>query len=83
MSDSHRYGLRVYVNTNGADTSTTHGVFYSRRADGPFYRWHYDAEGGRWCGSRAHLVAKPQSFRMAQGRVPSALRTRLLEHYED
>ncbi|MDQ3257491.1 MAG: hypothetical protein M3R15_27005 [Acidobacteriota bacterium] len=83
MSDSHRRGLQVYVNTVGADSSTPHGVFYSRRADGPFYRWHYEAENDRWCSSRAHLVAKPRSFRMAQKRVPSALRTRLLEHYED
>ncbi len=83
MSDSHRHGLRVYVNTVGADTLTKHGVFYSRRGEGPFYRWHYEAESDRWCSSRAHLVAKPPTFRMAQGRVPPALRTRLLEHYED
>ena len=83
MSDVHRHGLRVYVNTVGADSSTPHGVFYSRRGEGPFYRWHYEAEDDRWCGSRVHLVAKPRSFRMAQGRVPPTLRTRLLEHYED
>ena len=83
MSDVHRSGLRVYVNTVGADTSTKHGVFYSRRADGPYYRWHYEAEDDRWCGSRVHLEATPKSFRMAQGRVPPALRTRLLEHYAD
>jgi len=83
VSDFHRRGLRVYVNTVGADTSTTHGVFYSRRREGPFYRWHYEAENDRWCSLRVHLVAKPRSFRMAQGRVPPALRTQLLEHYED
>ncbi len=83
MSDSHRHGLRVYVNTVGADTFAKHGVFYSRRENGPYYRWHYEADGDRWCGSRVHLEATPKSFRMAQGRVPFALRTQLLEHYQD
>lgn len=83
MSNLHRLGLRVYVNKVGADTFTQHGVFYSRRENGPYYRWHYEAEGDRWRGSRVHLEATPKSFRMAQGRVPPALWTRLLEHYED
>ena len=83
MSEVLRSGLRVYVNTVGADTFTKHGVFYSRRENGPYYRWHYEAEVDRWHGSRVHLEAMPKSFRMAQGRVPLALRTQLLEHYED
>ncbi len=83
MSVGLRSGLRVYVDTVGADTFTTHGVFYSRRADGPYYRWHYEVEGERWCGSRVHLEATPKSLRQAQGRVPLALRTQLLEHYQD
>ncbi len=83
MSDSQRRGLRVYVNTVGADTLTRHGVFYSRRADGPYYRWHYEAEVGQWCGSRVHLEAPHKLFRMAQMYVPPTLQTRLLEHYED
>ncbi len=83
MSVVLRQGLRVYVNTVGADTLTKHGVFYSRRENDPYYRWHYEAEVGQWHGSRVHFVATPKSFRQAQGRVPPTLRTRLLEHYED
>ncbi len=83
MSVVLRSGLRVYVNTVGADTFTPHGVFYSRRAGGPYYRWHYEADGDRWCGSRVHLEATPKSFRMAQGRVPPTLWSQLLEHYEE
>ena len=83
MSVDLRSGLRVYVNTVGADTFTTHGVFYSRRENGPYYRWHYEENGERWHSSRVHLEATPKSFRMAQGRVPLALRTQLLEHYQD
>ena len=83
MSVVLRSGLRVYVNTVGADTFTTHGVFYSRRENGPFYRWHYEAEGERWRGSRVHLETTPKSFRKARERVPPTLQTRLLEHYED
>ncbi len=83
MSEVLRSGLRVYVNTVGADTFTKHGVFYSRRENGHYYRWHYEAEGDRWCGSRVHLEATPKSFRQARARVPPTLQTRLLEHYAD
>ncbi|MDQ3255759.1 MAG: hypothetical protein M3R15_17985 [Acidobacteriota bacterium] len=83
MSEVLRSGLRVYVNTVGADTFTKHGVFYSRRENGPYYRWHYEAEVDRWHGSRVHLEATPKSFRQAQGRMLLALRTQLLAHYQD
>ncbi len=65
MGEFPRLGLRVYVDTVGTDTFAKHGVFYSRRAGGPYYRWHYEAEGDRWCGSRVHLEATPK-FLVAQ-----------------
>jgi hypothetical protein len=78
-----RLALRVNVDTVGDDTFAIHGMFYSRRAGGLYYRWHYEAHGDRWWGSRVHLEATPKSFRQARGRVPPTLRTRLLEHCKD
>jgi hypothetical protein len=44
--------LRVYVNPEAARTNGEHGVFYSRRRDGPYYRWRYEEGLERWCSSR-------------------------------
>jgi hypothetical protein len=78
-------GLRVYINPEGMDTSCETSVFYSRRADGPFYRWRYEEKLGRWQFSR---VRQPElrhsSLCVAVWKaVPRALQTRLGEHYLD
>lgn len=77
------HGLRVYINTVGTDIESKHGVFYSRRDTGPYYRWHYVEEKSRWCSSRVRLDLVPNSLRMAQKAVPNALRAELLSHYLD
>src|ERR1044072_227622 len=47
--------LHVYVEPADSGARDRHAAFYSRRADGPFYRW-LDAEGsGRWRYSPATL----------------------------
>jgi hypothetical protein len=77
-------GLRVYISTTGTDTqSKPPEVFYSRRDEGPYYRWHYATEDGRWRSSRVRLDLVPDSLRTAQKAVPAELRTELLEHYLD
>lgn len=77
------HGLRVYVNTVGADPQGSHGVFYSRRDDGPYYRWHYVEEKSRWYSARVPLDRVPNSLRMAHKSVPPSLRVQLLAHYLD
>ena len=77
-------GLRVYISaTAGGDAHGKPEVFYSRRGEGPYYRWQYAAEDGRWRSSRVRLDLVPDSLRTAQKAVPAALRTELLEHYLD
>ena len=75
--------LRVYLNPPGTDARGARAMFYSRRADGPYYRWLYEEEWGRWRASRVHLsgsalralcIARWQS-------VPTALQAKLGEHY--
>jgi hypothetical protein len=74
-------GLRIYINQVGARADS--GIFYSRRADGPFYRWLYEEDLGQWCCSRVHLpnlTLRLLSITAWQN-VPVALRARLDEHY--
>ena len=75
--------LHVYVDSVGPSGRGEQTAFYSRRADGPYYRWHYAEGAGRWRGSRVSLdrlalrvlcVARWEA-------VPNALRDRLGEHY--
>lgn len=76
-------GLRVYIKRVDADTNGERGVFYSRRDDGPYYRWRYEAQLGQWCGSRlrtSDLI--PHAFCLARWKsVPLELQTSLVQHY--
>jgi hypothetical protein len=76
-------GLRIYVNLVSPDMLAGDTVFYSRRADGPYYRWCYEENLGRWRGSRMHasdLAPRELSLATWKG-VPSELKTKLREHY--
>ena len=75
--------LHVYVTPVGPGARGEHAAFYTRRADGPFYRWRYVEGSGRWLYSRVSLskltlrvlcVARWEA-------VPTELRDRLGEHY--
>jgi hypothetical protein len=76
-------GLRVYITTTDRDAQSKPVVFYSRRGEGPYYRWQYLEDVGRWRSSRVRLDLVPDSLRTAQKAVPAELRTELLEHYLD
>ena len=58
-------------------------AFYSRRADGPYYRWLYAEGAGRWLYSRVSLdkLALRVLCLARWDSVPTALRKRLGEHY--
>jgi hypothetical protein len=76
-------GLRVYINPVDTDNKSEHGVFYSRRDDGPFYRWRYEGEAGQWCCSRVLRVEfAPGALCLARWKsVPTELQTSLGQHY--
>ena len=77
--------LRVYVNPVGAGTPDGRAVFYTRRAAGPYYRWHYEEETGAWRASRvglSNLTLRALDVSNWQT-VPAALQARLLKHYLD
>jgi hypothetical protein len=78
-------GLRVYINPAGDETLDEQSVFYSRRADGPYYLWRYEEQAGQWRGSRVHSSDFAlKSLCMASWKiVPTALQARLVEHYLD
>ena len=78
-------GLRVYVNGNIAETCGGCPVFYSRRQDGPYYRWSYDERSSVWEAGR---VLKPDvSSRMLAPTtwkgIPPHLQRSIVDHYED
>jgi hypothetical protein len=76
-------GLRVYFNPQGTTRHSDSEAFYSRRADGPFYRWFYEGESGEWRFSRVHL-SRPNRKMLCLARwraVPLTLKARLDEHY--
>lgn len=73
--------LHVYVNASGAPAERE--VFYSRRADGPLYRWRYEEAHGRWRFSRVHRSRLTfRALCLANWRaVPTTLQASLGEHY--
>lgn len=78
-------GLRIYINPVGMNTPCGQSVFYSRRADGPYYRWHYEERLGHWQFSRVHpSEVMLRAFCVANWQaLPATLKTRLGEHYLD
>jgi hypothetical protein len=76
-------GLRVYFHPVGTDTTYGQRLFYSRRAGGPYYRWLYVESLGQWCSARVHLPELTlKALCIANWKaVPTALQTKLGEHY--
>lgn len=83
MTTKHAQGTHLYIDTISPETPDHLRAFYSRRGSGPYYRWIYDKKLKRWYGSRVSPNAVPQSLRAAGHIVPCALRTELLNHYQD
>jgi hypothetical protein len=77
--------LRVYINPDGTGRQGEQAAFYSRRADGPLYRWCYEEAPGRWRFSRVRLSRLAAKTLCAANwkAVPDALQKRLEEHYPE
>lgn len=79
-------GLRVYINLVGPEGAATFDgprVFYTRREDGPYYRWRFEERLKIWIFSRVHAsdVTQKDLSIASWTVVPTALRARLNEHY--
>lgn len=75
-------GLRVYIDLK---PDAWCGVFYTRRAGGPYYRWRYEELRGQWLGARmqAFELTVTELVSAAWKEIPAALKSRLDEHYVD
>jgi hypothetical protein len=76
-------GVRVYRNPEIKETQDASGVFYSRRENGPYYRWRYEEK--QWRVARVSSIAFSPRLLCPIGWkvIPPALRTRMVDHYED
>jgi hypothetical protein len=60
-------------------------VFYSRREDGPFYRWSYDDRAAGW---QVGAILRSGDFNQdvcpaTWKTIPAQLQRSIVEHYED
>ena len=80
---THMRDLHVYTDPASFEARAGQMAFYSRRADGPFYRWFYTEGSGRWGYSRVSLDGLTRRM-LCVARwetIPTALRKCLGEHY--
>jgi len=88
-------GLRVYVNAPGtgltlglalAEANTEAArVFYSRRGNGPTYRWSYEEKRAHWRALRMH-TSDFDAHKLCNASwksVPETLQAQLGAHYLD
>jgi len=76
-------GLRIYTNLLTSKLECEDSIFFSRRADGPFYRWSYEEKLGQWHYSRVKTAQmSPSELSLASWKgLPPALQARLIGHY--
>jgi hypothetical protein len=88
-------GLRVYVNSPSMSTTsstavaedhpTVNRVFYSRRGNGPIYRWLYEDKLAHWRALRMN-TSDFDSHKLSNASwksVPETLQVQLGAHYLD
>ena len=78
-------GLRVYMNAERPETRSGRPVFYSRREDGPHYRWFYDEDQRGWRAGRV-LPSEVSPGMLANApwkELPDGLQRSMIDHYQD
>jgi hypothetical protein len=78
-------GLRVYIKGDAVEICGGRPVFYSRREDGPYYRWSYDDGSNAWQAGRvlrSGVSPKVLTTTTWKG-IPARLQRSIVEHYED
>lgn len=78
-------GLRVYVNGEIPESRGGRQIFYSRREDGPYYRWSYDDNVTQWRVDRMSKSGiSPKALAAATWKhLPVALQRNIIDHYQD
>ncbi len=76
-------GLRVYTKPASPDPTAGDSVFYSRRGNGPIYRWRYEEKLEHWRVLRMHTsdFTSHELCLASWKSVPSKLQVQLGEHY--
>lgn len=78
-------GLRVFTNSETVETRGGRPVFYSRREDGPYYRWSYSDGDEEWQVSRVLRAGiSPRILSAATWKtIPAGLKKSIVDHYEE
>jgi len=78
-------GLRIFIRESMAKTTGDLQVFYSRRADGPYYRWWYEHDQHEWRSARVHGQQLPPTDLCVSSwkNIPSDLQNSLIAHYQE
>ncbi len=78
-------GLRVYILDGAVATVEGFQEFYSRRADGPYYRWWYEYGLKQWRVARVRDRDFPTAPLCSSTwkSLPVGLQGSLVEHYLD
>jgi hypothetical protein len=76
-------GLRIFTQPGLAETVGGFQVFYSRRADGPYYRWYFEQGLKQWRAARVNAVKlSAGELSLSTWRsLPGALQKSLIDHY--
>lgn len=76
-------GLRVYVNILPEERAKDSGAFYSRRENGPFYRW--TLADRHWSAARvtSSTFSSKDLSATSWKLVPTALQRSIVEHYQE
>jgi hypothetical protein len=76
-------GLKLYIEQ--VDETSNASIFYSRRGDGPFYRWLYEAKDSHWRVYRIDTADfKSRDLSNASWKsVPEELQAQIGQHYLD
>ena len=78
-------GLRMFTGNESSGTVAEENVFYSRRGNGPFYRWSYEQALEDWHVARI-VTTDFNSHSLAAAAwkvVPLSLQAKLSQHYLD
>ena len=78
-------GLRVYINPLGGTIETDAAIFYSRRGNGPIYRWLYEEKLGHWRSARMNNseLTSRDLCNASWKSLPEKLQAQLGQHYLD
>jgi len=73
----------MFIVDSGRQLTDRVSVFYSRRYDGPYYRWSYEQKLQAWRSVRVHADELPHLnlCNSPWQNVPPSLKTNLAEHY--